>query len=161
MRLLSYNIHKGIGGRDRRYRLERIVEVIQSQKPDFICLQEVDRDVPRSQHDNQPALLAELLGAADSFFQLNVKLKSGGYGNLMLSRWPMTTRHNISLRMWLKKPRGAQIARIDTPDGALQLVNWHLGLAEFERGWQARKLLTHHLFHEHGELPCIVIGETN
>ncbi len=24
MRLLSYNIHKGIGGRDRRYSLERI-----------------------------------------------------------------------------------------------------------------------------------------
>ena len=28
MRLLSYNIHKGIGGRDRRYRLERIFDVI-------------------------------------------------------------------------------------------------------------------------------------
>ncbi len=45
MRLLSYNIHKGIGGRDRRYRLERIVDVIESENPDFICLQEVDRHV--------------------------------------------------------------------------------------------------------------------
>ena len=25
MRVLSYNIHKGIGGRDRRYRIERII----------------------------------------------------------------------------------------------------------------------------------------
>jgi hypothetical protein len=27
MRVLSYNIHKGIGGRDRRYRLERVLSV--------------------------------------------------------------------------------------------------------------------------------------
>ena len=33
MRLLSYNIHKGIGGRDRRYRLERIIQVIEDEQP--------------------------------------------------------------------------------------------------------------------------------
>ena len=31
MRLLSYNIHKGIGGRDRRYRLARVIEVIEEE----------------------------------------------------------------------------------------------------------------------------------
>src|SRR5208283_3843803 len=41
MRLLSYNIHKGIGGRDRRYRLDRVIQVIEDQNPDLICLQEV------------------------------------------------------------------------------------------------------------------------
>ena len=35
MRLLSYNIHKGIGGRDRRYNLERICQVIEALKPDL------------------------------------------------------------------------------------------------------------------------------
>jgi len=161
MRVLSYNIHKGIGGRDRRYRLERIVEVIASQNPDFVCLQEVDRDVRRSKHDDQPRLLAELLGVADSFFQLNVKLKSGGYGNLILSRHPIVERHSISLRLWFKKPRGAQVVRVQTPEGQLQLVNWHLGLAEFERGWQAKKLLTHHHIQQPAALPTVVIGDTN
>ncbi len=33
MRLLSYNIHKGVGGRDRRYRIERIVEVVAAEAP--------------------------------------------------------------------------------------------------------------------------------
>ena len=47
MRLLTYNIHKGVGS-DRRYRLERIIDVIQEQEPDLICLQEVDRNVQRS-----------------------------------------------------------------------------------------------------------------
>ena len=41
MRVLSYNIHKGIGGRDRRYRLERIIEVIEDQNPNLICLKKL------------------------------------------------------------------------------------------------------------------------
>ena len=61
MRLLSYNIHKGIGGRDRRYRLERIIQVIEAENPDFICLQEVDRHVARTRHDDQPRKLSEAL----------------------------------------------------------------------------------------------------
>ena len=48
MRLLSYNIHKGIGGRDRRYRLARVIEVIEEENPDLLLLQEVSRDAPRS-----------------------------------------------------------------------------------------------------------------
>ena len=35
MRVLSYNIHKGIGGRDRLYRIERIIRVIAEQEPDL------------------------------------------------------------------------------------------------------------------------------
>src|SRR5206468_2107075 len=45
MRLLTYNIHKGVGGSDRRYRLERAVAVIAAEEPDLVCLQEVDRHV--------------------------------------------------------------------------------------------------------------------
>ena len=47
MRLLSYNIHKGIGGRDRRYDIQRVIEVIEEENPDLICLQEVDHHVRR------------------------------------------------------------------------------------------------------------------
>ena len=89
MRLLSYNIHKGIGGRDRRYRLERIIQVIEAENPDLICLQEVDRHVARTRHDDQPRKLSEALHATAHLYQLNVRFKSGGYGNLVLSRWPL------------------------------------------------------------------------
>ena len=64
MRLLSYNIHKGIGGRDRRYSLDRIIGVIAHEKPDLICLQEVDRHVRRTRHHDQPTILAEAMEAA-------------------------------------------------------------------------------------------------
>src|SRR5580765_5233329 len=45
--LVTYNIHKGIGGVDRRYRPERIVEALQHHRPDLVLLQEVDDGVPR------------------------------------------------------------------------------------------------------------------
>lgn len=161
MRVLSYNIHKGIGGRDRRYRLERVIEVIEQENPDLICLQEVDRNVRRSSFHNQPELLAEQFKAAAKLYQLNVTLKSGGYGNLILSRWPMRCHHQISLRLSWKKSRGAQMCVVETPEGPLHLVNWHLGLADYERHWQVKHLLDHGLFRESEHLPTLIIGDTN
>lgn len=161
MRLLSYNIHKGIGGRDRRYRLERILAVIEHEQPDFICLQEVDRNVRRSRFHNQPQMFAEHFNAADFAYQINVHLKTGGYGNLVLSRWPFENRHHVSLRLRNKKPRGAQLVVVQTPEGPLHLVNWHLGLAERERRWQVEHLLKHHLFREAAELPTLIAGDFN
>ena len=160
VRILSYNIHKGIGGRDRRYRLERIVEVIDHERPDLICLQEVDRNVRRSRFHDQPRLLARQFDAVSSY-QMNVHLKSGGYGNLLLSRWPVVEKHHVSLRMKSKKPRGAQLAIIETPRGPLHLANWHLGLGERERQWQVHHLLSHRLFRQSAHLPTLIIGDFN
>ena len=106
MRLLSYNIHKGIGGRDRLYRIERIIRVIEEENPDLMCLQEVDRNVRRSRHDDQPTRLAEAFHAEEHLYQLNVHVGSGGYGNLILSRWPLRLTHQVSLRLRRLKPRG-------------------------------------------------------
>jgi len=161
MRILSYNIHKGIGGRDRRYRIERVIDVIEAENPDLICLQEVDRNVRRSRFHDQPGLLAERFNAVDRLFQMNVHLTTGGYGNLILSRWPFKTRHRVSLRHNSKKPRGAQLAAVETPEGLLHVVNWHLGLAERERRWQAEQLLGHAAFREADSLPTLIVGDFN
>src|SRR5262245_59522398 len=134
MRLLSYNIHKGIGGNDRRYRLERVLHVIEHENPDLILLQEVTRDLVRCRRHDQPCLLAERFVALEhSMFQLTVSWKVGGYGNMLISRWPIVDKHHVSLRVKNKKPRGAQIAVVDAPEGRLKIVNVHLGLAESER----------------------------
>jgi endonuclease/exonuclease/phosphatase family metal-dependent hydrolase len=78
-----------------------------------------------------------------------------------LSRWPFRNSHQISLRRKRRKPRGAQLAVIETPRGLIQLVNWHLGLAERERHWQARHLLEHAFFRESAHLPTLVVGDFN
>lgn len=163
MRLLSYNIHKGVGGRDRRYRFERVLRVIEEVDADLVCLQEVDHDVKRTRRDDQPARLVEALAPAAHLYQLNVRHKTGvgGYGNLLLSRWPLRTHHHVSIRHKARKPRGAQLAVVETPEGPLHLVHWHLGLAESERRWQARHLLQHPLFRESSDLPTLIVGDYN
>jgi len=161
MRLLSYNIHKGIGGRDRRCRLQRVIDVIEAENPDVMCLQEVARNSRRSHFHDQPKMLMEYFNASAELYQLNVHLKGGGYGNLILSRWPLMVKHQISLRFNTKKPRGAQMVVIDTPEGPLHLVNFHLGLGEAERRWQIDHLLHHHLFRESSNLATMLVGDYN
>ncbi len=160
MRLLTWNIHKGIGGRDRRYSLARIIDTIEAENPDLVCLQEVDRLVHRSGHDDQPRLLASYF-RCQSVFQANVHVGGGTYGNLILSRWPITIRHRVSLRRGGRKSRGAQFVLIESPEGLLHLVNTHLGLAESERHWQVGKILGHMLFRSSDPHPTMIVGDFN
>lgn len=161
MRLISYNIHKGIGGRDRQYDLSRIIRVIEHENPDLICLQEVTRQAQRTRRDDQPNLLCESFAFQHFTYQMNVHYRRGGYGNLFLSRWPIIRRHHLSLRRGWRKSRGAQLVVIDTPEGHVHIANWHLGLASSERTWQARLLLKHPLFRESEHLPTLVVGDSN
>jgi endonuclease/exonuclease/phosphatase family metal-dependent hydrolase len=94
-------------------------------------------------------------------FQANVAVGAGGYGNLVLSRWPVENRHRILLRHGTRKPRGAQLLVIDSPEGPLHLVHTHLGLAERERHWQMERLLGHMLFRSADNLPTMVVGDFN
>jgi endonuclease/exonuclease/phosphatase family metal-dependent hydrolase len=161
MRLLTYNIHKGVGGGDRRYLLDRIIDVIGEEDADLICLQEVDYNVSRSSFHDQPTLISRALKTAAHVYQLNVPHREGGYGNLLLSRWPINKHHHVSLRLNQRKPRGAQLAVVESPHGNIHLVNWHLGLVEKERRWQAGHLLHHGLFKESGHLPTLIAGDSN
>lgn len=161
MRLVTYNIHKGIGGSDRRYDLERTIEVLQTLDADFVCLQEVTIDLPRTSRHDQADILAERFRPMFATFQQNVHWKVGGYGNLLLSRWPFQEHHRISLQFGQKKPRGAQLVVIETPSGLLRVTNWHLGLSEQERHWQTNRLLSHSLFHSTAEHPTLLCGDFN
>jgi endonuclease/exonuclease/phosphatase family metal-dependent hydrolase len=145
LRVVSYNIHKGIGGVDRRYDLGRIVDVLQSYAPDVALLQEVDDGVARSRHDRQVERLAEATQLTHFAYQRNVSVKSGHYGNAILSRFPLHDVDHVDLTIPLKKRRQALVARCRMSLGdatrSVELVNVHLGLAGFERTMQLRRLL--------------------
>jgi endonuclease/exonuclease/phosphatase family metal-dependent hydrolase len=161
MRLLSYNIHKGIGGRDRRYDLSRVVSVISHAQPDLICLQEVAQGIPRTRLDDQADLLSRSFPGYSVAYQTNHVFRVGSYGNLVLTRWPIDRAHDVCLRYLHHKKRGAQLLVVQTPSGPLHLVNWHLSLAEKMRRWQANYLLEHHHFREASHLPTLITGDFN
>jgi endonuclease/exonuclease/phosphatase family metal-dependent hydrolase len=145
LRLVTYNIHKGIGGLDRRYRLERTVDVLSACRGDVVFLQEVDEGVPRSRSHRQVDRLGDALGYAHRFYFPNVFLRRGQYGNAVLSRFACDHQENIDLTLPLKKRRGALHVRLRLPLGAESMPVWlfnvHLGLAQYERRQQLQHLL--------------------
>ncbi|HKO46235.1 MAG TPA: endonuclease/exonuclease/phosphatase family protein [Polyangiaceae bacterium] len=167
-RVVSWNIHKGIGGADRRYRLERIVEVLQALAPDIAMLQEVAEDMPRSHFHDQPSALAEALEMKHLAFGPEHRFRMGGYGNAILSRWPLTDISRVDLTIGTRKKRGALTARAHVHGPAhehqrsLVLVNMHLGLAGSERGLQLERFLASHPFaHLQRRTPVILGGDLN
>jgi endonuclease/exonuclease/phosphatase family metal-dependent hydrolase len=165
-RLLSYNIHKGIGGVDRRHKLGRIVETINHYTPDIAMLQEVDDGVPRSRMERQAELLALETGLTHFAYQRNVSLKVGHYGNAILSRYPLHDMCDVDLSVRLKRRRRALVASCRVPGRAetqrVVLVNVHLGLSGIERRMQLRRLLKAEcLAHLRRTTPLVIAGDYN
>jgi endonuclease/exonuclease/phosphatase family metal-dependent hydrolase len=168
LRFVTWNIHKGIGGVDRRYEPERTAAALRSLEPDVCLLQEVDRGVKRSRFHSQAELLAELLGFPHLAFVANVKVLGGGeYGNAILARHPLHAVENLDLTIPPKKRRSALHAKLRIHlDGGhertIHLYSMHLGLSGIERGIQlTRFLATESLSHIHRETPTIVGGDLN
>lgn len=163
-RLMTYNIHKGIGGVDRLYDLDRIVRVIRHYHPDLVFLQEVDEGVRRSQHDRQVELLAQELGFEHFVYQNNVAVREGHYGNAILSRFPLGEKLDLDLTVPLKKRRRALIVRAELEVGderrELLLCNAHLGLLGVERNAQINRILRLDQLREQPS-PVIVGGDFN
>jgi len=165
-RLLTYNIHKGIGGVDRRYRLGRIVEAVGHCEPDVVLLQEVDDGAPRSRRHRQVDLLADALGLPHRAYQRNVTLRTGYYGNAILSRFPLYDVRHLDLTVPLKKRRRALAAhcrfRFGGHSHTILVFNFHLGLAGFERTIQVRRFLDSDMLkHTHKSTPVIAAGDFN
>ncbi len=166
-RLLTYNIHKGIGGLDRRYDLARIAETIRHYQPDVALLQEVDDGAKRSRHDCQVDMLADAIELPHRAYQRNVRLRTiGHYGNAVLSRYPLIDAADFDLTIRFKKRRCAQFFRVHVQAGGrartVAMANVHLGLAGFERQIQLRRLLAcGPLCGMHEQTPLIVAGDFN
>jgi endonuclease/exonuclease/phosphatase family metal-dependent hydrolase len=169
IRLLTYNIHKCIGGVDRRYRPERVLEVLAHYRPDLLLLQEVDDGARRSLGDRQSDLIGRSLGLAHRAFFPNVRVRGGGvYGNAVVSRFPIAAARNIDLTYPGRKGRSVLHAalQIASPHGgrarAVHVFNLHLGLSAPERRWQlARFFESHPLAGLPPHAPVIVGGDFN
>lgn len=166
VRIVTWNIHKGIGGLDRRYRLERVIEVLRSYAPDVALLQEVAEDLPRSLFHSQVELLAEAMHLPHRIYHPQHHFRLGRYGNAILSRWPLYDVHQLDLTIAGRKRRGALQAHTKvTLDGhtrTLVLHSLHLGLAGTERALQLQTFLASHPFRGlHQHTPVVLGGDLN
>jgi endonuclease/exonuclease/phosphatase family metal-dependent hydrolase len=164
LRVLTFNIHRAIGV-DRRFRPERVVQILQHHGADLVLLQEVDEGVPRSRELNLAKELAQEAGYPHFALGHNVSLKKGRYGNATLSRFPILRERNIDLSVvgsWIR--RGCQHTSIQIAEDRppLEAFNLHLGLSARERERQVELLSHSHEFSGVGnDTPALVGGDFN
>ncbi|MBO6640204.1 MAG: endonuclease/exonuclease/phosphatase family protein [Roseitalea sp.] len=156
VRAVTYNIQYGFG-LDGRYDLDRVVDAVRDA--DIVCLQEVTRGYIKNGGVDMPAALFDALPGHFGCFHPAGDLDMGSalaegravnrrfqFGNMILSRWPLTTvRGHLLPRTWRKDTlnlqRGALEAQIFTPAGLLRVYSLHLDhIDPRERMMQVRAL---------------------
>jgi len=145
LRAMTYNIHSCIG-MDKRVNPKRIARVIGDLAPDIVALQEVDNGIPRTHHQDQARLLAEMLEMEAFFFPVVISGHQK-YGLAVLSRfkcidvhydWLPTLYPKLKLNLQM---RGCIRLTCQTAAGPVLFFNTHLGLYRLERRRQLRALL--------------------
>lgn len=164
LRVITYNIHRAIGV-DRRFRPQRIVDILQHYDADVVILQEVDEGVPRSRELNLAKELAEIAGYPHYALGHNVSLRKGRYGNATLSRFPILRERNIDLSVaesWIRRGCQHTTLELNGTGRHLEVFNLHLGLSARERAKQVELLKRSHEFSSvDPETPVIVAGDFN
>lgn len=161
IRVVTYNVHK-CRGLDGRVRVARIVQILRELDADIIALQEVLCVPGPEREGDQAQFIADGLGIHLAFGE-NRRLKGGGYGNLVLTRFPLRAARNYDISAPGREPRGCLRADIDLGGtGVLHVFNVHLGTSFFERRQQARKLM-HAGILRHGDVTGarVVLGDFN
>jgi len=161
IRVATYNIHKCVG-MDRRYSPERIVDVIRELDADVVALQEVLARSKSNPRDHQAEFIAKELGM-DFRMGENRKINGAEYGNVTLSRFPISSHCNHDITVSRYEPRGCLHSEISVNGGdRLHFINVHMGTSFFERRKQVHKMLAEHVL-DHPELVGrrIVAGDFN
>jgi len=169
LRLVSWNIHGGLG-RDGRRDLPRVASVLRELRCDVAALQEVgdphrtgasaaDRAREVADHASH---LGRLLGWTVAYGPTLVRA-GRPYGNAIVSRFPVARAQNYDLSIRGREPRGCLSADLTLPDGqSLHLFNLHWGLSGGERRKQAAMLLSADLLRDAAlTAPLVVCGDFN
>jgi endonuclease/exonuclease/phosphatase family metal-dependent hydrolase len=155
LNVMTWNIHGGVGP-DRRHDLARVIALVKRADPDVLALQEVDSR--RSKGGEHPlAILKRMLGH-HGIGAAAIVTPDGDYGQVLLSRWPLsgTEVHDISYPD--REPRRAITAVVNAPGGQIFVLATHLGLKLAERRRQCVQLAA---LVDRSQLTTVALGDFN
>jgi len=152
LRIVTYNVHK-CRGLDGRTSAARVADVLSDVDADVIALQEV--------LDHQAESISAALRLPFALGE-NRKHRGFGYGNVVLSRFPIAASRNYDLSVVGREARGCLRADLDVAGQVLHVFNVHLGTALIERRHQGRKLIAPELLADAEiQAPRVVLGDFN
>lgn len=158
LKLLTYNIHSGIG-RDGRCDLSRIRRILHEEQTDIAALQEIER-TPDADQVNE---LANGVSATGSFCATR-PCRDGSFGLAVLSPLPVLNIEKYDLTYGdAREPRYCLRTDLEVESGAvLHVFNCHLGLAARERRFQRDRMLSDAiLLSQELHHPVVLMGDFN
>ncbi|MBO9155105.1 endonuclease/exonuclease/phosphatase family protein [Chitinophaga sp. GCM10012297] len=162
IKVLSYNIHHG-ENMQGKLDIQGIATVILAVNPDLVALQEVDSSTSRVNKADQLKELAAITGMY-VYFGKAMEYDGGGFGNGILSRYPIEKTQSIALpaKGEGSEPRNAAMVTVKLPgDSLLRFVSAHLDHLDdpADRLAQVNIILQHTLAQP--AVPLIVAGDMN
>jgi endonuclease/exonuclease/phosphatase family metal-dependent hydrolase len=169
MKVLSYNIHKGLSVGNRHFVLKRMRDVLEIANADVVFLQEVIG--AHSEHaerfedwpdESQFEFLADRLWPHHAYGK-NAVYNAGHHGNAILSKHSFVSWKNIDVSTNPLERRGLLHGEIIVPGFALPLhvICLHFDLHEYGRKKQVGNLIERIGSAVPAEAPLIVAGDFN
>ncbi len=150
LRVVTYNIHKGVQGLGptRRLEIHNLGHAVEQLDADIVCLQEVRRMHRReaAHFSHWPELpQAEFLAPEgyEAIYCTNAITRHGEHGNALLSRWPVLTHQHQDMSDHRFEQRGLLHTQVQVVDRLVHVLVVHLGLIPSSRVRQVQQLLAH------------------
>lgn len=167
LRVVTYNIHKGVTGISRRPRIQNVRAGLHAMDADIVFLQEVqdrnDRLVAAALFDPEHTQLNYLATDAypHSVYGRNAVYEHGHHGNAILSRHPILMSENLDISDHRFEQRGLLHAVADIHGIETHLICVHFGLFARSRVRQADALVERVRTVVPNGVPLVIAGDFN
>ena len=106
---------------------------IKKYNPDIILLQEVDMYTDRVSQIDELQIFKNVTGLEYTTFGSNIDFENGGYGNAILSKYPILKSENYINTKFIKENRGFLYVEISINGKKIEIFNTHFPVRENER----------------------------
>ena len=168
LRVVTYNLHKGVQGvgMGRRLEIHNLGHAVEQFDADIVCLQEVRKSNrgEASHFTRWPDLpQADFLAPEgyEAVYRTNAVTRHGEHGNALLSRWPILNHQHEDVSDHRFEQRGLLHVELTAHDRQVHVVVAHFGLIPASRSRQAEQVCRFIAREVPPDMPLLVAGDFN